>query len=139
MADDFDSTPGVGVTATVDGRVVAVGAPARLLNGATDAKSARAAVLAAELEEVGRTAVLVTADGRPVGLLGIADRLRQDAARTVGALTSLTGTAPLLLTGDNPRVAARLAAEVGIEDVRAGLLPLHKVSAVRELEGPVAR
>ena len=91
-------------------------------------------VLAAELEDGGRTAVLVTVDGRPVGVLGIADRLRPDATATVTSLTSLTGTAPVLLTGDNPRAAARLAAEVGIEDVRAGLLPQHKVDAVRELE-----
>ncbi|MEV5548251.1 heavy metal translocating P-type ATPase [Streptomyces sp. NPDC052309] len=134
VAEDFDSTPGVGVTATVDGRVVAVGAPARLLRGATDAHSALAAVLVGELEDGGRTAVLVTVDGTPVGVLGIADRLRPDATATVTSLTSLTGTAPVLLTGDNPRAAARLAAEVGIEDVRAGLLPQHKVSAVRELE-----
>ncbi|GAA3990693.1 heavy metal translocating P-type ATPase [Streptomyces plumbiresistens] len=133
-AEDFDSTPGVGVTATVDGRAVTVGAPARLLNEATDAASARAAVLAGELEEGGRTAVLITVDGAPAGVLGIADRLRPDARETVASLASLTGTAPLLLTGDNPRAAARLAAEVGIEDVRAGLLPEHKVRAVRELE-----
>ncbi|MFF8942142.1 heavy metal translocating P-type ATPase [Streptomyces sp. NPDC014864] len=133
-AEDFASTPGVGVTATVDGRAVAVGAPARLLRGRADAAAARAAVLAAELEEGGRTAVLVTVDGSPVGALGIADRLRPGAAATVSALTSLTGTAPLLLTGDNPRAAARLAAEAGIEEVRAGLLPQEKVGAVGELE-----
>ncbi|MEU3844044.1 heavy metal translocating P-type ATPase [Streptomyces sp. NPDC028635] len=134
VAEHFDSTPGVGVTATVDGRVVAVGAPARLLLGASDAGSARAAVLAAGLEDGGRTAVLVSVDGTPVGVLGIADRLRPDAAATVASLTSLTGAAPLLLTGDNPRAAARLAAETGIEDVRAALLPQHKVVAVREWE-----
>jgi P-type E1-E2 ATPase len=52
----------------------------------------------------------------------------------VRALNSLTGTAPMLLTGDNPRAAARLAAETGIEEVRAGLLPEDKVRAVREWE-----
>ncbi|MFD4878970.1 heavy metal translocating P-type ATPase [Streptomyces sp. NPDC058420] len=134
VAEDFASAPGVGVAAAVDGRAVVVGAPARLLAGASDAGSARAAALAGALEDDGRTAVLVTVDGAPVGVLGIADRLRSDAAATVSSLTSLTGTAPLLLTGDNPRAAARLAAEVGIEDVRAGLLPQDKVSAVRELE-----
>jgi heavy metal translocating P-type ATPase len=135
VAEDFDSTPGVGVTAAVEGRVVAVGAPARLLEGVPDTDAARAAsALAGELEEGGRTAVLVTVDGTPAGVLGVADRLRPDAADTVAALTSLTGNAPLLLTGDNPRAAARLAAEVGIEDLRAGLLPQHKVEAVRELE-----
>ncbi|MER6420065.1 heavy metal translocating P-type ATPase [Streptomyces sp. NPDC001137] len=133
-ARDFDSTPGVGVTATVKGRWVTVGAPARLLSGASDAAAAHAAVHAAGLEESGRTAVLVVADGVPVGLLGLADRLRPDAAATVASLTRLTGTAPTLLTGDNPRAAARLAAEVGIRDVRAGLLPQHKVGAVTELE-----
>ncbi|MDQ1045265.1 heavy metal translocating P-type ATPase [Streptomyces sp. V4I2] len=133
-AEGFDSTPGVAVTATVDGRAVMVGAPARLLNEATDAASARAVVLAGELEEGGTTAVLITLDGAPAGVLGIADRLRPDARETVASLASLTGTAPLLLTGDNPRAAARLAAEVGIEEVRAGLLPEHKVRAVRELE-----
>jgi heavy metal translocating P-type ATPase len=134
VAEDFASTPGVGVRAVVEGRVVAVGAPARLLGEAADADSAQTEVLAGELEDGGRTAVLVTVDGAPAGVLGIADRLRPDAAAAVAALTSLTGTPPLLLTGDNPRAAAHLAAEVGIEDVRAGLLPEHKVNAVRELE-----
>ncbi|MFD8705413.1 heavy metal translocating P-type ATPase [Kitasatospora sp. NPDC059648] len=142
-AGDFSSAPGIGVTATVAGRAVAVGAPARLQGGtsrpeaegdAGDAVSARAAAIAAELESGGRTAVLVEADGVPVGVLGIADRLRPDAAATVTALASLTGTAPMLLTGDNPRAAARLAAEVGITDVRAGLLPQDKVTAVQEQE-----
>lgn len=131
---DFGSTPGVGVRATLDGRTVEAGAPARLLRGADGAGSARAADLAGELEDGGRTAVLVTLDGAPAGVLGIADRLRPAAAATVASLASLTGTAPVLLTGDNPRAAARLAAEAGIEDVRAGLLPEDKVRAVRELE-----
>ncbi|MGC0421747.1 heavy metal translocating P-type ATPase [Embleya sp. AB8] len=131
---DFASAPGVGVTATVDASVIGVGAPARLLDGARDAASARAAAVAGELEAGGRTAVLVRRDGIPVGLLGIADRLRRDAAATVSALTTLTGRAPMLLTGDNPRAAARLAEEVGITDVHAGLLPRDKVAAVREHE-----
>ncbi|MFD3335389.1 HAD-IC family P-type ATPase [Streptomyces sp. NPDC058700] len=133
-AEDFGSTPGIGVTATVGGHEVRVGAPARLLHGADDALSARAAGVAAELEAGGHTAVLVVVDGAPVGVLGIEDRLRPDAAATVAALTGLTGTAPTLLTGDNPRAAARVAAAVGITDVRAGLLPQDKVAAVRDQE-----
>ncbi|MFF7011090.1 heavy metal translocating P-type ATPase [Streptomyces fimicarius] len=128
---DFTSAPGTGVTATVDGHTVAVGAPARLLSG-TGAASAKAAALAETLESDGRTAVLVQRDGTPVGVLGIADRLRPDATATVAALTALTGGAPMLLTGDNPRAAARVAQEVGISDVRASLLPGDKVTAVRE-------
>jgi heavy metal translocating P-type ATPase len=130
LVRDFGSAPGTGVTATVDGKAVAVGSPARLLG---DRPSHPAAAAATQLEAEGRTAVLVTVDGTPVGVLGLADRLREDAAATVTALAALTGAAPMLVTGDNPRAAARLAAEAGITDVRAGLLPQDKVTAVREL------
>ncbi|MEW2609830.1 heavy metal translocating P-type ATPase [Streptomyces sp. NPDC047880] len=125
-ARDFTSAPGVGVTAVAGGRTVAVGAPARLADDTVGT--------AVELEESGRTAVLVVVDGTPAGLLGVADRLRPDATATVASLTRLTGTAPVLLTGDNPRAAARLAAEAGIDDVRAGLLPQDKLTAVQEME-----
>ncbi|MFE7409791.1 heavy metal translocating P-type ATPase [Streptomyces laurentii] len=129
-AEDFGSTPGTGVTATVDGRAVAVGSPARFL----DDPAHPAAVLVAGLEEEGRTAVVVTLDGQPAGVLAIADRLRPEAALTTRALGELTGRAPVLVTGDNPRAAARLAAEAGLTDVRAGLLPQDKVAAVRALQ-----
>lgn len=131
VVDDFSSAPGTGVRATVDGRTVAVGSPARLLEGRTGHE---AAATAARLEDEGSTVVLVEVDGTPAGALGIADRLREEAAATVTALTALTGRTPVLVTGDNPRAAARLAAEVGITDVRAGLLPQDKVAAVTELE-----
>ncbi|GAB1331970.1 heavy metal translocating P-type ATPase [Streptomyces sennicomposti] len=130
-AEDFASTPGTGVSAKVEGRTVAVGSPARLLDNLTSHPTATAA---AKLEEEGRTAVLVTLHGAPAGVLGIADRLREEATATVTALTELAGSAPLLVTGDNPRAAARLAAQAGITDVRAGLLPQDKVTAVQEME-----
>ncbi|MDQ0983345.1 heavy metal translocating P-type ATPase [Streptomyces sp. V2I9] len=130
-AGDFVSTPGRGVRATVDGRTVAVGAPDRLLADAADTPH-RTAVT--ELQADGRTAVTVLVAGTPVGVIGVADRLRPDAAATVAALTRLTGRSPVLLTGDNERAARRLAAEVGITEVRAGLLPEDKVAAVREWE-----
>ncbi|MEU9759093.1 heavy metal translocating P-type ATPase [Streptomyces sp. NPDC047987] len=129
---DFASTPGTGVTATVDGRTVAVGSPGRVLDGHTGPAAAEAV---ARLEEDGRTVVLVALDGAPVGVLGVADRLRDDARDTVTRLSALTDAPPVLVTGDNPRAAARLGADVGIRDVRAGLLPEDKVGAVREMEG----
>jgi P-type E1-E2 ATPase len=86
------------------------------------------------LEAGGQTAVVGGVDGIPVGVLGIADRLRPSAASSVAAITALIGTAPVLLTGDNERAAAALAGQVGISDVRAGLLPRHKVDAVRALQ-----
>ncbi|MFI9461685.1 heavy metal translocating P-type ATPase [Streptomyces xiamenensis] len=122
-ATGFSSAPGTGVTATVKGREIRVGAPARLFpGGATD------------LEASGRTAVAVLRDGTPVGLIGLADRPRPGAAATVAALTAHTGRSPVLLTGDNEAAARHLAAEVGITEVRAGLLPQDKAAAVREWE-----
>ncbi|MEU0991622.1 heavy metal translocating P-type ATPase [Streptomyces sp. NPDC005953] len=135
----FESTPGVGVHATVGGLQISVGAPARLLSGAPTTAHPVALAVAREVEDGGRTAVVVLRDGVPIGVLGISDRLRPDAAATVASLTALTGAAPILLTGDNPRAAARLAEEAGITDVRAGLLPEEKVVVVREREAAGGR
>ncbi|MER8046706.1 heavy metal translocating P-type ATPase [Streptomyces sp. NPDC094032] len=134
-AVDFSSVPGEGVTATVDGRIVQIGSPARLPAAAASASAhGPHHAVVAELEDAGRTAVAVLRDGAFVGVLGIADRLRPDARAMVAALTGLTGRTPVLLTGDNERAARHLAAEVGITDVRAGLLPQDKVAAVKEWE-----
>uniref|UniRef100_UPI0015F01EDE HAD-IC family P-type ATPase n=1 Tax=Streptomyces phytophilus TaxID=722715 RepID=UPI0015F01EDE len=129
-AAGFSSVPGQGVSAEVGGRTVAVGSPSRL----PAADDAQVPAVVRELEEAGRTAVVVLRDRVPVGVLGIGDRIRADAAATVAALTRLTGRTPVLLTGDNERAARRLAAEAGIADVRAGLLPQDKAAAVRDLE-----
>jgi P-type E1-E2 ATPase len=74
-----------------------------------------------------------------VALLAIADRTRPAAGPAVVQITNVTGTAPVLLTGDNQRAAARLASQVGIGDVRAGLLPQDKVNAVSDLQSLGAR
>lgn len=143
-ADGFRALPGRGITARVEGRLVEIGAPAHLLGGAdmdtadTDTADGHAAAISAAstvaaLEDGGATAAVVRIDGRAVAVLGIADRLRPAAAGAVARITAVTAAAPLLLTGDNARAATRLGAEVGITDVRAGLLPQDKVEAVREL------
>ncbi len=131
-AEAFRSTPGRGVHAIVDGRRVEVGSPA-LLDGNGD-RGDEAALMVTELESEGRTAVVVVVDGSPAGVFGLADRLRPDSAAVVAALASLTGRMPVLLTGDNAGAAGRLAQEVGIVDVRAGLLPQDKVDVVRQLQ-----
>ena len=87
------------------------------------------------LRSVGQTAVVLLRDGRPAGLIGIADTVRPEAAEAVSELRRL-GIAPIvLLTGDNATTAAALAAQIGIDDVRASLLPQDKSAAVGEL-GP---
>ncbi|GGT55779.1 metal-transporting ATPase [Streptomyces kurssanovii] len=125
-ARQFESAPGRGVSAHVSGRAVRVGSPAALLTG----DSAEATAMEAD----GRTAVVVEVDGEPVAVLAVEDRLRHGAPEAVAALARLTGAGPTLLTGDNPRAAARVAGEVGITDVRAALLPQDKVAAVQEWE-----
>ena len=138
-ATRFAALPGRGVTATVGGRTVEIGSPRHQLGTAAAegpaSESGRAVHEAvAALEEDGQTVAVMRVDGAPAALLGIADRLRPAAAETVAAIGAVTGAVPVLLTGDNRRAAARVAAEAGIADVRAELLPEDKVAAVRELE-----
>ena len=131
-AQDFDSAPGRGVRAIIDGHTVEVGSPRHLLSNAATSNPITAAV--ADLEAAGKTVVIVAVGGAIAGILALADQLRPGAAGTVAELTALTGTTPVLLTGDNPRAATTLATHIGIIDIRAGLLPQDKVAAVRELE-----
>ncbi|MFE9655559.1 heavy metal translocating P-type ATPase [Micromonospora sp. NPDC006431] len=136
-ANDFTSVPGRGVRTVVDGRRVAVGAPAlldELTPTADDTALTQARTVAADAQAAGRTAVVVLVDGTPAGVLALADRIRADAPATVTALTRLTGARPMLLTGDNPGAAGHLAAEAGITDVHAGLLPQDKVDRVRAVQ-----
>lgn len=121
---EFSAQPGRGVSARIGEHVVLVGSPALLPAGSP---------LVDSLQERGFTAVVVLRDGRLAGVLGISDEVRAEAATTVAAVTELTGAAPVLLTGDNAATAGQVAAQVGITDVRAALLPDDKVTAVRDL------
>jgi heavy metal translocating P-type ATPase len=115
-ATDFRATPGVGVAAQVDGHLVAIsrGHSERVTEG--------------------DTVVAVTVDGHHAGVLWLTDRLRPSGKQAVADLTALTGRGPVLLTGDNSVAAQRIAAQVGIDDVRAELLPQDKAEAVRALQ-----
>ncbi|MFD5753979.1 heavy metal translocating P-type ATPase [Streptomyces sp. NPDC127044] len=142
----FTAKPGHGVTATVDGRFVTVGRPDSGLDADTDADAdagtdtgtgtgtGTGTRMDRDTDVEGGTVVRVERDGALVGTLVLADRPRADAAETAAGLTALTGTSPVLLTGDNPRAAAQVATATGITDVRASLLPEDKVTAVRELQ-----
>jgi heavy metal translocating P-type ATPase len=135
-ATEFNSTPGRGVTARVDGHTIQVGSPGILeaLSAVPSDRHADVQGAVAAAETSGRTAVVVLRDGRPIGVLALADRLRPDAAATVAELAALTGHTPILLTGDNASAAQQLAADVGITDVHAGLLPADKVIHVHALQ-----
>ncbi|MGW3935219.1 heavy metal translocating P-type ATPase [Streptomyces sp. NBC_00024] len=131
-AGGFDSVTGKGVQATVDGRAVLVGT-ARLLSDASIDTTALAPV-AAELSSQGNTAVLAAVDGRAAGVLAVADTVKDDSTQAITALQRL-GLDVVILTGDNARTAAAVAAQVGVDRVLAEVLPEHKADEIRRLQG----
>ncbi|MEV5786802.1 heavy metal translocating P-type ATPase [Streptomyces sp. NPDC052287] len=126
---DFESTPGLGVRGRVEGHDVRVG---RLDQGSLPQELARAK---AGAEADGRTAVVVTRDGEALGVLTVADTVKETSAQAVRELRAL-GLTPVLLTGDNRAVAESVARAVGIDpgDVIAEVLPQDKVDVVRRLQ-----
>ncbi|MET0313810.1 MAG: heavy metal translocating P-type ATPase [Hansschlegelia sp.] len=130
------ATPGKGVTARLTSGFVTVGSPRQALE--KDLLSPEAAARVAELEAAGNTVVAVSEGARLLGLVALRDTLRPDAAAGLERLRKL-GLRTIMLTGDNARAAAAIAAELGIEH-RAELLPgakLDAIAAYRE-EGPIA-
>ncbi|HWP34112.1 MAG TPA: cation-translocating P-type ATPase [Thermodesulfobacteriota bacterium] len=127
----FEALPGRGVVARTEQGELLVGSPAFLASRGVDLAPAAARIRA--LEEAGRTVIAVARNGRALGVLALGDALRPDAARTVAALRR-AGLEPVLLTGDNERAARRIAREVGIGEVYAGVLPDGKAEVVRRLQ-----
>ncbi|HET8651797.1 MAG TPA: heavy metal translocating P-type ATPase [Gaiellaceae bacterium] len=130
-ADGFEAVAGHGALATVEGRRVLVG-NRRLLERervSLDGLGPRAD----ELAGAGRTVVHVAVDGDAVGLIAIADAPRETAVEAVAALKNL-GVQPVMLTGDNGQTAQRIAAELGIDEVLAEVLPADKAAKVAELQ-----
>jgi Cu+-exporting ATPase len=129
----FANAEGLGVTGTVDGREVVVGRLRLLRERGLDVPEevVRAATGA---EAAGRTAVLAGWDGRARGVLAVADAVKPTSGAAVARLREL-GLTPVLLTGDNATVAKAVAAEVGIDEVIAEVLPADKVAVVERLQG----
>ncbi|MBX9398269.1 cadmium-translocating P-type ATPase [Streptomyces sp. TRM72054] len=125
-AERFENVPGRGVRGRVAGREVAVG---RLFDELPE-DLARARDKA---ENSGRTAVVVGWDGVARGVLAVADAVKDTSAQAVRELRAL-GLTPVLLTGDNRRVAEAVAEAVGIDQVIAEVLPEDKVEVVRRLQ-----
>ncbi len=128
---EFEAIPGLGVVGRVDGRQVLVGS--RRLLSREGIRSEEFEDEAVELESRGRTVMFVAIDGQAAGILAVADRIKDDSREAIRRLHEL-GLETVMLTGDNERTAAAVAEEVGIDDVRAGLLPGDKVDAIRELQ-----
>nr|WP_260748933.1 heavy metal translocating P-type ATPase [Geoalkalibacter halelectricus] len=129
--ENFESKTAQGVQGRVDGKDVQVGNQRMFeengisINGLKKEK--------ARLEEEGKTVMLVAVDGRPAGLVAVADTLKPDSRSAVEELKKLQ-IRPLMITGDNERTAQAVATQVGIEEVMADILPEGKVDAVRRLQ-----
>ena len=131
-ASDFASETGQGVIATADGARVAVGKPG-WVTAAAGPLPAGLAARRDQMEAGAQTVIAVARDGALLGLAGIADQIKPDAAETITRLRA-RGIEPVMLTGDNQRTAAAVAAAVGISEFRAGLLPGEKAAVVRDLQ-----
>lgn len=129
-AADVVAVAGKGLAGRVDGRDVVVGTPAFL-------DERRVAVDVAACERIaagGMTLVAVGVDAVFAGVIGVADRVRADSAAAVARLKA-RGVRVVMLTGDHPTTAAAIAAQTGIEDWRAGVMPGDKAAAVKALAG----
>jgi cation-transporting ATPase V len=131
-ATAFTNLAGYGVRAEVDGWPVFVGRR-KLVDEHDLVLPDHLAAAAAELEDRGRTAVFVGRDGAIVGVLAVADTVKDDARDVVRQLHAL-GLQVAVITGDNARTAAAIAKQVGIDRVLAEVLPQDKVTEVRRLQ-----
>ncbi|TVS13386.1 MAG: copper-translocating P-type ATPase [Wenzhouxiangella sp.] len=127
---NFDSEPGKGISAEVEGRRVRIGTRNWLTAAEVDCSAADEQ--ADELSARARTPVLVAVDGRLAGILGIADPIKDGSARAIRALHE-QGLEVAMISGDRRRTAEAIAAELGIDTVIAEVLPEGKVEAVQSL------
>lgn len=128
----FEALPGLGVSATVDGRHAIVGNVALMGRDGVDIpKMARDR--AAQLAEEAKTPMYVAVDGAFVGVVAVADKVRPSALRAIRALHDL-GVRTTMLTGDNAHTAGAVARSIGIDDVLAGVLPADKANEIKKLQ-----
>jgi P-type Cu+ transporter len=130
-ADQFESLTGKGVRGVVEGRRVAVGTRRLLEESAIDASEL--ATRADELREDGQTVVFVAIDGRMAGVLGVSDPIKESAPDAVKQLHA-EKLGVIMLTGDNRTTATAVARKLGLDDVRAEVLPEEKGEVIRQIQ-----
>jgi Cu+-exporting ATPase len=120
------------VSGTVAGQTVLIGNRLLLEESGVQGLDALDQALQ-DLEGKGRTAVIVARDGQACGIVAVADTLKDESVAAIKAMHE-QGLHVVMITGDNERAANAVAKEVGIDEVRAGVLPEGKVDAIRELQ-----
>ncbi len=130
--EDFSSITGKGVRGVVDGKAVALGNKAMLEELHVDAGELEARAEAMRTE--GQTAMFVVADGKVVGIIGVADPVKETTAEAIRQLHE-EGLRIVMLTGDSRTTAMAVAKTLGIDDVIAEVLPAQKADAIKKLQG----
>ncbi|MDO9574609.1 MAG: heavy metal translocating P-type ATPase, partial [Candidatus Contubernalis sp.] len=128
----FEAVSGMGVKARVNGREVLLGNP-KLLSSAGISLEDRMKEEVYRLENEGKTVVYLAVEGKPAGILAVADTLKDDAQWAVKYLKE-KGLETVMLTGDNQRTASAIAAQVGIDRVLSEVLPDEKEAEIRRLQ-----
>ena len=128
---EFEAVPGRGVSATVEGSAVVMGTARLLTERGID--TAELAAAADRMEAEARTPLWVAVDGAAVGLIAVADAVKEGSPEAIGELKR-AGLRVIMLTGDNRRTAEAIAREVGIDEVRAEVLPHEKADVVKALQ-----
>jgi Cd2+/Zn2+-exporting ATPase len=131
-ADQVTAVAGSGLRASVNGQSVEIGNPSLFATGLGQIPPELVRE-SERLEQEGKSVILVRRSGAFLGLLGAADQPRPSAAAALAALKAQGVDALVMLTGDNDRVAAAIAGQVGLSEFRASLLPEEKVAALDQL------
>ena len=129
--ENFAAIPGQGVKADVEGKQILLGNRRLMADSGVDTDPA--SKLLFELEDQGKTAMILAVDGQVAGLLAVADTVKETSAAAVKALKDLE-IRVYMLTGDNERTARAIATQVGIDDAIAGVLPERKAEEIRRLK-----
>ncbi|WP_281256513.1 heavy metal translocating P-type ATPase [Cohnella massiliensis] len=127
----FEAIPGYGIQASVEGKQLLIGTRRLMEKFAVDAGAAYETM--ARLEEAGKTAMLVAINGKYAGLVAVADTIKETSKAAVSRLKEM-GIQVIMITGDNERTAKAIAAQVGIDHVRAEVLPEGKAEEVKKLQ-----
>ncbi len=128
--DDFRSVTGKGISAKVENKKVLVGTKELMKEQGIKPRYKKEFE---KLQGEAKTAVFVAIDGEIQGVIGIADKLKEDSKEAIAKLKKL-GLRPVMLTGDNQRTAEAIAKEVGIRDILAEVMPDRKVTEIKRLQ-----
>ncbi|MDP3878848.1 MAG: cation-translocating P-type ATPase [Dehalococcoidales bacterium] len=132
-ADEFQAVPGQGAIALLDNKQIMVGTEALLLENRVSLPPGLAVTLT-DLEKEGLTPLLVASAGKTLGVIGVADIVREDMRQAIQNLRSSGVKKVVMMTGDSPEIARRVASAVGIDEWQARLLPHQKVESIKALQ-----